>query len=70
MHYAGCTFEITAAGEWWAATEESDWPTDDRSRTSILASMDPDTGDRRQEELECLVEIAAGYYEELGVLGL
>jgi len=36
-------------GLWWGAVGEDEWPKDPRSRAAILASMLPETGDRRQE---------------------
>lgn len=46
---AGCTFELVDNGLWWGAVGEDEWPKDPRSRAAILASMLPETGDRRQE---------------------
>lgn len=46
---AGGACRHGAAGLWWSAVDEADWPEEAESRTRIKAKMAGDFGDRRQE---------------------
>jgi len=46
---AGGICRHQAAGLWWAAVEDADWPSDEAYRLEILKRWQPPYGDRRQE---------------------
>lgn len=46
---AGGACRHGAAGLWWSAVEESEWPDDTEYRASITKKLDSEWGDRRQE---------------------
>lgn len=46
---AGGACRHGAAGLWWSAVEESEWPDDIEYRASITKKLDSEWGDRRQE---------------------
>jgi G3E family GTPase len=57
---AGGACRHGAAGLWWSAVDEADWPEDDAYRDDIIEKMEPAWGDRRQE----LVLIGIGMDED------
>ncbi|AUX19717.1 hypothetical protein SOCEGT47_001690 [Sorangium cellulosum] len=46
---AGGAASFEAAGRWYAALPEAEWPGDEETRAAIDAAWDPTWGDRRQE---------------------
>lgn len=46
---AGGAYRHGAAGLWWSAVDEEDWPSDEEDRARIRQAFDGPFGDRRQE---------------------
>jgi G3E family GTPase len=46
---AGGVLHLDAAGLWWCAVSQAQWPTDPDARAAIEATWEPVWGDRRQE---------------------
>lgn len=47
--HAGMTIRLDPAGEWWAASDEDEWPDDEEIISEIRSMFDGPYGDRRQE---------------------